>query len=67
MMGSKSITKAELAFRIASRFPGREPRAEELMCEFGISRSRAYEFKAAMRRAGVLEAGKQAFVFRVVL
>ncbi len=66
-MGNKSLPKTELAFRIASRFHGREPRAHELMCEFGISRSRAYEFKAAMRRAWALEAGKEAFTFRAAL
>lgn len=50
-MGNKSLPKVEIAFRIAGRFPGREPHARELMDEFGLSETRAYEFKRAMRRA----------------
>lgn len=53
-MGNKALPKVEIAFRIASRFPTREPKAQELMDEFGLSETKAYEFKRAMRKARCL-------------
>lgn len=34
----------ELAFRIACRFPGRVPTAEEVMAAFQVSRATAYRY-----------------------
>lgn len=50
-MGNKAYPKVEIAFKIAARYPDRIPTAAELELEYGFSRSRAYEFKRAMRKA----------------
>lgn len=64
-MGHKSYPKVEIAFKIAARYPDRIPTAAELELEYGFSRSRAYEFKRAMRKARDHEQAMQASLDRI--